>query len=660
MDQLTSNLYGLDQIIQEDLRFNIPRYQRLFVWEEEQVKTLFYDIFTAAMSEKEFYYLGGVIIVNYPKLERCYDLVDGQQRFTTLWLLANELGQAMKDFTVSNNHLRLNFSIREQVEAYFRHLRSNVDVIGEKEEFEDLVRIDKAGRTLRFLINENLKTEEKKSRFIDFLRNRVKMVMTEVPPVTDLNKLFETLNNRGEQLAQHEILKARLLAKIKSHKKRYRYSILWNACSDMNNYFERALAYEIGSAKDVANTYDGWKHDWVWVPKIIRQENSSGNQLLSLKEIIKKGGNFRENSNGFMDEGRLFHPEANDDEFENVRSILTFPQLLLHVLRIYLYWNGDEDLQRINEKELLSVFSKRLFHKRFGNDEEQIKNEQKESLNFLDLLFEVREVFDKYIIKWVEENPGEETHLIKKIRKQNQKKGGRTYYLRREKTNQYDGLALLQSILYHSQQNTTQYWLTPFLNWMLDHPSFEDAFTYLKVLDNILFSSDQEHRLLTERTWECMTDYPEISPTTEVLEYDLGTNYPHYWFYKMEFVLWHERNEFGKTTEWEKYKMTAKNSIEHISPQNPRDMRDKLCSEYLHKFGNLVLVTRSINSEYSDLPYKVKKAKYLDKRGKGAYDSLKSDLIYEHETWNDHFAKQHQKKMIELMQSYFDKTMPNE
>jgi hypothetical protein len=191
----------------------------------------------------------------------------------------------------------------------------------------------------------------------------------------------------------------------------------------------------------------------------------------------------------------------------------------------------------------------------------------------------------------------------------------------------------------------------------LKFPSFDEAFVTLKMLDNLLFSTMQEHRGLPERTWECMDEYPALSADTSVLLKDLGTNFPHYWFYKLEFVLWHEREKFGKQEEWKHYKITARNSIEHISPQNPREPKDKLCTDELDHFGNLVLVTRSINSEYSDLSYRVKKAKFDDKRSKGSFDSLKSDIVYANLSWSDQLAKKHEEQMFELLESYFEKTM---
>ena len=333
------------------------------------------------------------------------------------------------------------------------------------------------------LISKYLKTEQEKQKFADFVLNKTKMVVTNVPAETDLNKLFETLNNRGVQLSQHEILKANLLSKIKNKETRYLYNALWSACSDMYDYIERNLAREVGKAKEVASTY-GWNkvenewrqsHDWNAVKDLIKRNKHEKNKLLNLKDILHRNKDFElENNSNGLD---LFHPNASADEYEKVRSILTFPQLLLHTLRIYLYKNGRRDIQRINEKELIDIFNKYFFT-------EKVESEQQEaSKEFIELLIKVREVFDKYVIKWVEESENTETHLIKVVKKQNQQKRGRTYYLRRQKNKEHDGLALLQSILYHSQQNTTQYWLTPFLYYVLDYPEFEMAYINLKKTD---------------------------------------------------------------------------------------------------------------------------------------------------------------------------------
>ena len=210
MDKIVSSLYTINKVISEGLRFNIPRYQRLYVWEDEQVETLFNDLYTACSVNKDMYYIGGVILVKNKWNNDLYDLVDGQQRFTTLWLMAFELGNFLIDFRKKGKEQRIQFAIRPKVEKYFLELSGGQDFSTElNKEFEDLVRIDLARRRLKELIQSKLKTDKEKEEFANFIAEKLKFVVTTVPQKTDLNKLFETLNNRGEQLSQDEILKAR-------------------------------------------------------------------------------------------------------------------------------------------------------------------------------------------------------------------------------------------------------------------------------------------------------------------------------------------------------------------------------------------------------------------------------------------------------------------
>ena len=655
MDKIKSSLYNLNDIVKDGLQFNIPRYQRLYVWEDEQVETLFNDLHTAATVGKQMYYIGGVILVKNKCKDELYDLVDGQQRFTTLWLMIYELGNYFQEFRNKGNELRIQFAIRPKVEKYFNQLSNNIELTSElSKEFEDLVRIDLARRRLKELIYSKIKTEEEKINFAQFLAEKLKLVVTIVPHETDLNKLFETLNNRGIQLSQDEILKARILSGIQNRNTRWKYSCIWNSCYDTRNYIERAVSFEIGSARNVADCYNNTFFDAKKIRLLFEKQNNYQTDSLSLEKILakRKIADIKDDNEEI---GIELHPHTSDDELQKVRSILTFPQLLLHTLRIFSYNRGLTDIQRINEKELLRIFDEYFLPKSPLIQQDEIIEYENKCKDFIDLLFNIREVFDKYIIKWVEIEQDNEELIIKKVRKQNQKKGGQTYYLRREIMEQFDGLTHLQSILYHSQQNTTQYWMTPYLRWLLQHPSFEEAYDWLKKLDNILFCTNRDSELLTVRTWECMKEYPNHIINSSILNDALGTSFPHYWFYKIDFILWHEREVLNKS-QWNNYKVTAKNSIEHIGPQNPRDKRDKVCNTFLDRLGNLVLVTRSINSEYGDQPYKVKQARFIDKRTKGFYDSLKSDLIYSNEFWNDELAKWHQEKIFKIIDNYFTKT----
>ena len=442
MDKIVSSLYTINKVISEGLRFNIPRYQRLYVWEDEQVETLFNDLYTAYSVNKDMYYIGGVILVKNKWNNDLYDLVDGQQRFTTLWLMAFELGNFLIDFRKKGKEQRIQFAIRPKVEKYFLELSGGQDFSTElNKEFEDLVRIDLARRRLKELIQSKLKTEKEKEEFANFIAEKLKFVVTTVPQKTDLNKLFETLNNRGEQLSQDEILKARILAGIQSRQNRWKYSGIWNSCNDTRNYLERALSYEIGSSRSVADSYNQWSntYDAKKIRSFFDKSNNLQTDQLSLEKILakRKVEEVEKEDNEILPE---LHPHTSDDELQKVRSILTFPQILLHTLRIFRYKKGQKDIQRINEKELLKIFDEYFLPKKPATTQDEMDNFEKDCKEFIELLFNVREVFDKYIIKWVELEQNNEELMIKKVRKQNQKKGGWAYYLRREITEQFNGL----------------------------------------------------------------------------------------------------------------------------------------------------------------------------------------------------------------------------
>ncbi len=60
----------------------------------------------------------------------------------------------------------------------------------------------------------------------------------EVPEHTDLNRYFEVMNTRGEQLEQHEILKANLMSYLSNKNERTLFAKIWDACSNMDGYVQ--------------------------------------------------------------------------------------------------------------------------------------------------------------------------------------------------------------------------------------------------------------------------------------------------------------------------------------------------------------------------------------------------------------------------------------
>lgn len=105
---------------------------------------------------------------------------------------------------------------------------------------------------------------------------------------------------------------------------------------------------------------------------------------------------------------------------------------------------------------------------------------------------------------------------------------------------------------------------------------------------------------------------------------------------------------------WSDFRITAKNSVEHISPQTP-DLSDgnRVSKEILDTFDNLALVSRSVNSEYSNRLFSEKREQFRNKN-RDKLDSLKMALIYQNENWDDDRVNEHQREMIALIDKYLE------
>ena len=643
---IKSELITLKSIVDNKRYYSIPLYQRLYVWGEDQITTLLEDLERAMKTPNNSYFLGGTMII---RNQNKYDLIDGQQRFTTLWLLSYELKNELEAFAYIDNNKsydnRLSFAIRDFANQYFTK-PDNYSQLSKEEKLQ-LEGITRAQKTIHTFLNAEERGDcgEFKQKLIKFLYNKVAFVETEMPEGTDENRLFEVLNNRGVQLQHHEIIKSKLIQLVPDDEKR-KYAQIWESCSIMDNYIEKNI-------KEVC----GFK----W--KDITQKETEGDTEIGLPiDIIDR---IAKTTLSYEDKHLIeilkldkFDLEEEEEEYDydsgKVRSIISFPMLLQHTLRIFIFINKYEgfrveNIADVNEKKLIEIFENHFFP--YYNSETKVKD-------FIELLLKLRINFDKYVIKWIEKGTNQEIHIIKKLY-QNEK------VLQRKEPLGNEGFALLQSMLYHSQQITTLYWLTPFLYKTLKEENADNLYKYLIKLDNQMFCSNLSKEL-SLRSWEMIEyNFRDFKADINALMKPSGTAFWSYWFYKTDFILWYlQANE--KDEGWKNYRMTKKNSVEHISPQNRRDydknilweedenLSDDEKKKRLDDFGNLVLLAVGMNSEYSNKSFVEKKTSFFEKK---RLDSLKSALIFENDKWNWNACKKHREDMIFLFNKYLKKTM---
>ena len=172
----------------------IPIYQRNYAWGDDEISSLLQDIKNACEKNKEQdknYYIGSLVV--YRRENGDFEVIDGQQRLTTLTLIMHYLGKL--------SFRNVFFEHRDESEQALSNLNSEKLPSNFSQALE--------------IINKGIhEWGGNKTNFAKFLLEKVEIIRTEVPEGTDLNHYFEIMNTRGEQLEKHEILKARLMKKL--------------------------------------------------------------------------------------------------------------------------------------------------------------------------------------------------------------------------------------------------------------------------------------------------------------------------------------------------------------------------------------------------------------------------------------------------------------
>lgn len=107
----TTNLQKtIGQIFDGSSKYVIPLYQRNFAWRQEQIEQLLQDIYEAFKNNNDGHYFIGSLVV-LKRSNGDFEVIDGQQRLTTLSLITKILG--------INREPRLFYDSRPEVEEFF-------------------------------------------------------------------------------------------------------------------------------------------------------------------------------------------------------------------------------------------------------------------------------------------------------------------------------------------------------------------------------------------------------------------------------------------------------------------------------------------------------------------------------------------------------------
>jgi uncharacterized protein with ParB-like and HNH nuclease domain len=623
--KVDTRVQALADVWRDNIAFVVPSYQRPYVWPAEDVLKLVDDIIRAHQSGDSTYYIGTVLsAASGPQQCPVHELIDGQQRITTLMLVALaflrcKVGDCMLSRVATlNSRPRLTFAIRDQVQALLGYWAGIPDYQFPGDEAVGsnpyLTRLDGALRVLEQKVKALIDASPAAcGKIADFIFSQVKWVNNVMPAGMDLNLLFATMNTAGVQLEQTDILKSYLIRGIKNDK--LRYEAIWLACGHMESYFER----------NVRRLFPGTNWEAIQAEDLAAFDPNrfllSGDSLSAPEQSV-----------------------PDDEEPVYCRSIISFPLLLMHAYRVHLGLKGDDDIEKtLHADRLIECFKPLTIA-----PEDEIKA-------FFHLLWQVRYQFDSWVVKWVERaDDDKEVLLLTSVyRSQSNLK----QFNRR--ADAVSELVMLQSVRFFTGERTAQYWLTPFLGWLIRSACTDKTLVLgeLERIDNQLSlveiaQKQASFALLSEKM-------PQLKSVETIRSYLSGaksTGFEHYWFQKVEYLLWKRRSTYSwlNAGKLAGYRITSKSSVEHVHPQKEENNK-QLPEQYLHSFGNLVLLSPGQNSSYSN--QKVAK-KQIDFNSKQVYDSLKLAHIFSLVTarnneWEENGIEVHRQEMLKLIEGHY-------
>ncbi len=605
---------NINNLFSENVRYIIPLYQRAFSWEDKEINQLMEDIDGIADDTDSSYCLGSLIVY---KLDDEYEVIDGQQRLTTLFLVLKYL---------------LDWKNCEYLTFAYRPTSDNtLDTIGAQ---DNLLKEKDEGIIKGWdIISEYFKKHDKE-KFKEKL-SKVKIYRIKVPPHTDLNRYFEIMNTRGEQLEQQDILKAHLMDCLNDNEKDI-FALIWDACVNMNGYIQMHFTPEYRASIFGETWTEKPKNEY---NKFIRAE--SGEEKKKILDII----NF--DSIQKLQEANNYGED--DDGSQRFRSIIEAPYFLMHVLKVFLNQEikSHGDTKRLlDDKKLFETFEAVI--KKYYNGQKRVF-----SLKFINYLLTCRYLFDKYIIKRETSGTDEEgVWSLKCLCSSGQQSKKKAYYKNtcfanlweREKTydERHKQILMLQACLRVSYTSPKiMHWITELLIWLYNNNNnIVDVGTFLeKYIAKAVYQDyfNNNSNLSDE-------DYLKAEA------FNAGVDTPHIVFNYLDYLLW---NKYKKAEEnYKNFTFEYRNSVEHWYPQHPSEGTFESWSpkDGLDYFGNLCLVQRRTNSKFSNLSPESKKGSFGDTIKNGSLKlRIMSNETITNADWKENAYKKHGREMLEIL-----------
>lgn len=657
--------------------YYIPAYQRNYAWGVKEISQLVADVLDYtrhnAQSSPIDYYIGTLVVYELrAEKPQHWEVVDGQQRLTTLALLVSVLRGLLPELKQELMCIPLKFECREASSQALQAVFSN------PLQSESLARATKDGTAqgntddsrgassiwvgrsdIEALLREKV-PENKRMAFARFLLDRVKLLRVGLPPRTDLNHYFEVMNNRGEQLAKHEVLKARLLAALQQSGNQAAMRMLrsvWDACAEMDRSVQSLFLPEMRKCLFAA---DGKTLLVKNKDELLDLFRISDEQAIDSKYLSDLIADEALSMSGHHGKAKAVGGEDDDDESKvQFGSVINFPNFLLQVLAM-MPGKGFSDTP-LDDKHLLTAF------------EPLLRGNASQIQRFGFKLLRCRFLLDQHVIKSSVDSQGDEEHWqLQRCKFRNDKAvlqrvnafddAGQEDYAER--------LRMLQAALHVSYMlPTRKHWLQGVLRWLYRQKMPIDAQAFLLALEDLVRAFVLEvgsgaDKTLSYEAVVCRQDRffePQsqdsalLKALPEKLVYQKARLID---FNFLDYLLWLQAKGEKRfdAQEWREFSFTStRRSVEHLHPQTELFKGNAWEEKNLHAFGNMCLVSHAMNSRLGNSEPEYKFKQLMSERQSQSLKvfSMHSAFVAERGWAPDGAMSQHTGKVMTLLKNAF-------
>ena len=334
----------------QNFHFWVKNYQRGYKWTREEVEQLLNDIYDfKPQKENEFYCLQPIVIKEDSGKK---ELIDGQQRCTTIYLILKHLGEGT---------FELNYQTRKESAEFIK----KIDSLAIAETWNKWVaaHLDKdnvdnyhffeAYRTIQDWFADDSRD---KKRFLDKLLNYTQVIWYEVEENIDSIELFTRINSHKIPLTEAELIKALFLINLKKGTKQ----------SEVLQLQQNEIAQQWDRIENELQNKNFWYFISQTAPGATRID-----KLLSLSTIFKDPDKIGEHALFFA-----FEKDFKDSQKEAFQWVTNRWGEIKHIFQIFKEWYHDFELYHLiglliylgeDIDDILSVKEKSTSKKDFKN-----------------------------------------------------------------------------------------------------------------------------------------------------------------------------------------------------------------------------------------------------------------------------------------------------